>query len=364
MYQNNYVEINLDNINKNVNTLIKRYNNYQYYFGVVKADAYGHGMIKVASEIIKQGINYLIVSSLDEALELRKKLKYVSILCETSIPLKDINLAIKNNITIVITDYSYYLELMKIKLKNELKIHIEINTGVNCYGINNKKELEEIVNNLLDHKKIFLEGIFTNLTDTNTIDSSFFDEQLNKLVVLTKDVKLEDIPIVCIYDDSALLSHPKLKMANGVRIGISMFGINPIKYKKVDINLLPTFSLFSKIIEKKSVKAHENIGYYNNFKTKTNMQLGIVPIGYKDGFSPFNTGRNVSINNSRYKIIDSVYLDFIIIYIDDSININDKVALIGELITLEEVSEYTNINEWELMIMTNNIEKKYIKNGK
>jgi alanine racemase len=365
MYHNNYVEINLDNINKNVNTLIKRYNNYQYYFGSLKADAYGHGMIKIAQEIIKQGINYLVVSSLDEALELRKKLKYVSILCDQPISLKYIKIAIKNNITIVIDSYDYFLELIKMKFPSELKVHLEINTGINCFGINNEKEIEEIIPKLLEHKKIFLEGLFTKLTDTNTIISSFFDEQINKLLFLIKDIKTEDIPIIYVYDDEALLSHPKLKMTNGIILEKCIYGINPIKYKEIDIKLLPTFKVYSEIISKKIIKSGENIGYDNNFKAKTNMRMGIVPFGYKNGLSPLNSGRNVTINNSRHKIIDNIYMNYAIIYIDDNVNIGDKVTLIGDLIPIEEISEYTNISESELMIMIDSkIPKKYIKNGK
>ena len=73
MYRNTYVEINLNNIKYNVKKLIERYNEYKYYFGVVKADCYGHDDNKVVKAIMDAGCNYLVVATLDEALEIRKE---------------------------------------------------------------------------------------------------------------------------------------------------------------------------------------------------------------------------------------------------------------------------------------------------
>ena len=72
MYRNTYVEVNLKNIEENVKSLVKKYNNYNYYFGVVKADCYGHNGIETVEAIIRGGCNYIAVATLDEALEIRK----------------------------------------------------------------------------------------------------------------------------------------------------------------------------------------------------------------------------------------------------------------------------------------------------
>ena len=75
MYRNTYVEVNLSNLKYNVETLIKKYNDYKYYFGVVKADCYGHNDISVVKTIINAGCNYLAVATLEEALDIREKIK-------------------------------------------------------------------------------------------------------------------------------------------------------------------------------------------------------------------------------------------------------------------------------------------------
>lgn len=362
MYRNTYVEINLDNIGKNVTQLIKKYNNYQYYFGVVNSNAYGHGILQVAKEIVKQGVNYLTVSNLDEALMIREKMKYVSILCLEPISLEHINVAIRNNITITISSYPYYEQLIAKSLKGDLKVHIKLDTGMNYLGINNKHQLEEMINILGDHKKILTEGLYTHLIDADNLAATSFDDQINQLIMLTKDIKLDEIPIIHIYNSEALLNHPKLKMANGVRLGICMYGINPIKHKDVDIKLGSTFSLYSRILETKEIKEGSYIGYNNSYQAKRDMLIGIVPIGYADGLSKNNKGRNVSINGVRYKIIGDIGMNMLALYIDEGIKVNDKVALIGEVVSIEEVASYLNTSVYEVLTsIKENIPRVYLK---
>ena len=94
-----YVEINLDTLRNNAKEIIKKYNDYKYYFGVVKSNAYGHGEY-IVNELIKGGINYIAVSYLEEAIKVRQYNKDIPILCFVPVDLDDLNLAIDNNITI------------------------------------------------------------------------------------------------------------------------------------------------------------------------------------------------------------------------------------------------------------------------
>ena len=101
MSRNTYVEVNLRNIKENVNKVIKQYNEYKYYIGVVKANCYGHNDIKSVKAVIDGGCNYLAVATLDEALYIRKYTN-IDILCLGVIPVEYINKAIENNITVTI----------------------------------------------------------------------------------------------------------------------------------------------------------------------------------------------------------------------------------------------------------------------
>ena len=95
MYRKTYVEVNLDNLKNNVKNIVNYYNNYKYYFGVVKGNCYGHGTTYVINELIESGVNYFAVSSLEEALEVRNINKEIPILCLEPIRIEYINICIE-----------------------------------------------------------------------------------------------------------------------------------------------------------------------------------------------------------------------------------------------------------------------------
>ena len=151
MYRKTYVEINIDNLKNNVENIINYYNDYKYYFGVVKGNCYGHGVTYVINELIESGVNYLAVSSLEEALEIRKINKKIPILSLEPIALEYIDICIKNNITITVHDYNYALELIKKDIKKKLKIHLKIDSGMNRLGFKYKDELKEVYSKLKEY---------------------------------------------------------------------------------------------------------------------------------------------------------------------------------------------------------------------
>lgn len=367
MYRNTYVEINTNIIKNNIKNIIKYNNNYKYYIGVVKGNAYGHGL-KVAKYMIESGINYLAVSTLDEALEIRNNVdKNIPILILQPVNLENIDICLKNNITITISNYEYYQKLIKLNINN-LKIHLKIDTGMNRLGINNKEYINEIYNN----KKINLEGIYTHLA-TIGISDDRFDKQINKFKELTKDIDLNKIKIVHLYSSNAFIIHPKLEFANAVRLGIIMYGISPrninnkglknylrklkrdylrkkLKLSSINddfsIDVKPALKLISEVSEIKEVDALEYIGYGNHYKTTEKCKIAIVPVGYMDGLSLNNSGRNVIINNKKYPIVGVINMGMITVKIDDTVKLNDKVIVINNI---REISNYTNTTPHQLI---------------
>ena len=126
MYRKTYVEVNIDNLKNNVKNIVNYYNDYDYYFGVVKGNCYGHGTTNVINELIESGVNYLAVSSLEEAIEARNINKKIPILCLEPIRIEYVDICIKNNITITVHDYKYAKELINKEVNKKLKIHLKI----------------------------------------------------------------------------------------------------------------------------------------------------------------------------------------------------------------------------------------------
>ena len=306
-YRNTYANINQNNIKDNVKNIIKEYNNYKYYIGVVKADSYGHNSIKVVESIINGGCNYLAVSSLDEALEIREYYN-IPILCLGIINESFIDIAEKNNIDIIVTNLEY---LKKIK-EHKLNIHIKIDTGMNRLGVKTKEEFNNIYN-LINKSNLNLKGIYTHIYNAKNKDVTI--NQIDKFKIITSDIDLTKIDIVHIAQSDTLINYPKIDFVNGCRLGIIMYGLTD------DIKLKNTISLTSEIVEIKEVKKNETISYNGIYKAESDMLVGIVSIGYADGINRKLTGSYVYINNKRYEIIGNICMDMLMIKIDNDVKL-------------------------------------------
>ncbi len=391
MYRKTYVEINIDNLKNNVENIINYYNDYKYYFGVVKGNCYGHGVTYVINELIESGVNYLAVSSLEEALEIRKTNKKIPILSLEPIALEYIDICIKNNITITVHDYNYALELIKKDIKKKLKIHLKIDSGMNRLGFKYKDELNEVYSKLKEKDNIEIEGLYTHFA-TLGINDKDWDIQLENFKNLTSDINLKEIPIVHLYKSAAFINHPKLDFANGIRLGIAMYGYDPnpkyntkgIKNKlrqikrsinkkrfnvsktntELQIELKPAFKMFTELIQIKHVKKGEFVGYGAIYRAKKDTIIGIMAVGYDDGIFRKSRGRFVTINNKRYRIIGDVGMEMTAVEIDKEVTINDKVTLIGDLTPIKEVAVHNGTSIYETMCnVGKQIPRVYIKNN-
>ena len=224
MYRNTYLEVNCKKLKNNIINIIENYPNYSYYFGVVKANAYGHGSY-IINSLIEGGINYLAVSSLEEAIKLREYNTQIPILVLEPIHLEYLEECIKNNITITIANINYFNELLKINLSNQLKIHIKLDTGMSRLGITNKEDFDKIISTINTNSNLFLEGIFTHFA-TSGINDKHWDNQLNKFKNITQNIDLSKIPIVHLGRSLTLVNHEKIPFCNGTRLGIAMYGMS------------------------------------------------------------------------------------------------------------------------------------------
>jgi len=385
-----YVKINLDNLSKNVENIINKYNNYDYYIGVVKGDAYGHGAY-IVNTLVESGINYLAVSTLEEALNVRKYNKDIPVLILEPILISYINVAIKHNFTITIHDLHYVKKLKNID--GRLKCHIKIDSGMGRIGITDKNELKECYEILCNTKNIEVEGIYTHFATIGVFDKKW-DEQLNNFKEITSLINIYEIPIIHLGSSIVLLSHPKIDFANAIRIGTLLYGYNisPTEsniglknklrvlrnryYQKkhkisktfinVKLDLLPCMSFYSNILQIKKLKKGDKIGYGAKVTLESDSYVAIIPVGYNNGIGIKNIGRYVFINNKKYNIL-SVGMNMSFVLIDDSVKVTDEVVLLdGKNITIGTLARFNdtsfhemllNIGKNNLRIYTNNEEK-------
>jgi len=348
MYRGTYAEINLKNIKDNVNKIVNTYNGYKYYIGVVKADSYGHNTSDVVKSIIEGGCNYLAVSSLDEALEIREFFD-IPILCLGIINPKYMDICVKNNIDVTVTNIEY---LNKIK-DYKLNIHIKIDTGMNRLGLKTKDEFDLLIKEI-DKSNLYLKGIYTHIYKAN--DEVVTKKQIEKFKYITSDIDLNDIDIVHIAQSDTLTKYPKIDFCNGCRLGILMYGLNDN-----DLDFKETFTLCSEIIEIKKIKACETVSYNGNYRAEKDELIGVVAIGYADGVNRKLTGSYVYINDEKYEIVGNICMDMLMIRIDNNVNLFDKVYIYKDIDHIKNLSKYLDTIPYELICdVSKRVPRKYI----
>lgn len=333
-YRNTYAKINLDNIKNNVKTIISNFTGYKYYIGVVKADTYGHNSKEVIKSIIDGGCNYLAVSSLDEAMEIRKEFN-IPILCLGIIDSKYIDICINNNIDITIPNINYFREIKDKKVT----AHIKIDTGMNRLGIKEKEELNEIFNT---NTNINIKGIYTHIYEA--LDEENTNNQISKFKELTSDIDLNKIEMIHIAQSDTLINYPKIDITNGCRLGIIMYGLTDS-----NLELLDTIELISEIIDIKKLKKDETVSYNGTYKATTDELIGIVSIGYADGVNRKLTGAYIYINDKKYRIIGNICMDMLMVKIDEDVKVHDKVYIYKDINHIKYLSNYIETIPYELI---------------
>ena len=368
MQRKTYAYIDGNILENNIKEIKKKYPDYKYYIGVVKNNAYHHGM-KCVLDMIRGGINYFAVSSLEEALALRKYTDYPVLILEP-ISLEFVSDAINNNITLTVESLEYTKELLKEDIYSELKVHLAVDSGMNRLGFQTRKELDEALKLLKEHKKIVVEGLFTHFATSGVMDPHW-DNQVKKFLNITKNIDFKEIPMVHLGRSLTLVNHPKLEYANAVRLGIIMYGFSQSRkegtslrsklqklkrnhYQKKyecsktflenDLKLNTAMSLYTEVISTRKVHAGDIVGY-NAYPIKEDGCILTLPVGYADGVT--KDYKEVAIESKRYKIVSDC-MDMIMVYSETPIKVGTKVEIFGRTIPISSVTRRLGLNSYHL----------------
>ena len=371
MFRKTYLEIDLDALKQNITEIRNKFGEYEYYFGVVKANAYGAGIYSVGA-MIEAGVNYLAVSSLEEALAVRGINRDIPVLVMEPICFEGLDVAAKNNITVTVDNRDYFDKMLESGQK--IKFHIKVDCGMNRFGFTDKEDVKYIVENV--NENTVLEGVFTQL-------SSGAGERYKKQLALFKErtslVDLSKIKIVHIDRSLTLELHEKIEFANGVRLGIVMYGfaksVPELSFKRKVINKLTgkkppegsklslknVFRFYTEVLEVKRIKPGESVGYGGMFESGTDTCIAVMPYGFAD-FSLI--GKTcVYIGGKRREIIVN-YMDVTSAVVDSTVKPGDKVEIFGDLLSPRAASRQAGVNVYKLITsVTNRVPRVYTDNG-
>ena len=287
---------------------------------VVKADAYGHGLVRCAQAAIEAGADYLGTATLSEAFALREAGIKAPLLAWLLPPGEDFKRAVQLNIELGLSSLSAFDEVNAIP---GAKIHLEVESGMGRGGFSN--EWPELLNR--DLSKVF--GIFTHLARADEPSEAQNKTQLENFEIFVNDLKARGVnPIRHLSNTAATLSNPDAKY-DMVRVGIAMYGLSPLGR---DENLKPVMKIKAKLVLVKDLPKGHPIGYGASEVTKSDTKIGIVGMGYADGIPRNAKGAGVTFMGQTAPIIGRVSMDQFAVDLgaESSAKSGDWVTVIGE----------------------------------
>ena len=344
-----WIEINFENLKNNIQEIKKVIPKTCDIMAIVKANAYGHGIVQISNMLNKIGINSFAVATLAEGIKLRENNIKGNILILGYTDIADIKKVIEYDLIQTIVDLEYAEKISKIKLKSKLKVHIKINTGMNRIG-ENCQNIDNIIK-MYNIDNIQITGTYSHLCTAENLDSDnieFTKKQINNFdKCIEKIRKLGYNPgKTHIQSSYGILNYSECNY-DYVRPGIIMYGAycdGICNKTKVQIDIKPVLSLKAQITTVKEIKKGEAVSYDRTFVADRNKKIATVSIGYADGYPRNLSGKNakVLVNGEFAEIIGKICMDQLIIDASnlEKIKQGDIVTLIGEEkeISVEEMA--------------------------
>lgn len=334
-----YIEIDLNRLENNFKE-IKKISGASKVAAVLKANGYGLGAVTLSKELEKLGIDYICVSSLNEAMELRAEYIYKPILVLGYVKEDMFDILVQNRIdaTIYNFDQCYKLNEAAKKLNTVVDIHVKIDTGMGRLGfLIDDENMDSTIENIIkiyNLSNIHLKGIFTHLSDADGYEKGFTKgqyEKFNNVIDILKENNVE-IPIKHIANDAgSIVFDYNMDM---IRMGIGLYGYYsaPIVKRASKINIEEIASFFTTVSNVKYLDKDETIGYNRTFITEKKTKIATIAIGYADGY-PYSLSNKgyVLIKGKKAKILGKVCMDQTMVDISDieDVKIGDAVLLYG-----------------------------------
>jgi len=329
-----FAEIDLRAINHNLKQVRKKIGRHPLIMAVVKANAYGHGVIPVVSSILKNNTaQYFGVAIVEEGIELRKFFPRIPIHVLTAPERNQLDLFVKNNLELTLCDSVTAKKLNAVckKLRKKSSVHIKIDTGMGRIGIAPGDAIE-FVTSVVSLSHINVKGIWTHFAASDEKDLSYANEQLSTFRSIITQLELQGIhiPLVHCANSGAIMQLPD-SYFDMVRPGIMMYGYAPSKEINSSMELRPALSLKSKIGFVKKVKEGTSISYGRKYFTKSDTTIASATVGYADGYFRLLTNKaEVLLKGKKYPVAGTVCMDQIMIDAGEgNIQAGDEVVLIG-----------------------------------
>ena len=361
MMRSAWIEVNTNALRFNIRSLESCLDEDVDFMAVIKADAYGHGAVKVAEVLAEEGVKRFAVFMVEEGIELRESNFKYPILILGHLPKNDYVNILKYNLSPEIYTYSQAVELNKAAkdMDKNVDIHIKIDTGMARLGFMPNHAAIAEIEKIDSLSNIRIEGIYTHLATADQKNNPYALEQLDKFNFVLQELEKKDIriPIKHMVNSAANINFKDMHF-NMVRPGTFLYGLYPSPEMMINpiVALKPVMSIKSKLVHIKELEIGSSVSYGRTFIAKRPSLIGIIPMGYADGiFRSVGNRGYVLVRGKRCPIIGTICMDqFMVDLTDlDQVKLGDEVVILGkqgeERISAEEIAEIAGTISLEIV---------------
>jgi alanine racemase len=316
--------LDLGAIRRNAETLLRAAGGAELW-AVVKAEGYGHGAVDVSKAGLEAGATALCVATLPEALHLRAALRNARIVVMGPVSDREIGEARVARLELVAADG---------RIPEGVKVHLKVDTGMGRWGLSELPAPTREVVGVMSHlASAEADPAFTQLQ----VDR--FREATAQLGSLTRHIA----------NSAATLRYAEARF-DAVRCGIALYGISPFGGAPADEGLEPALRWESYVALVKRLEPGESTGYGRRFVAEEPTWIGIVPVGYADGFRRGLTGTTVRVEGEQRKVLGTISMDSFAVELSDEVPLGTPVTLVGRGATLEDHAQVAGTINYELAV--------------
>lgn len=366
-----WVEVSRKALTRNVSQFRRRVGSGRKLLAVVKANAYGHGILEVSRIAIGAGADWLGVNSLEEGIELRRAGVRAPILVLGYVPLGRLGDAVAHGLRLTVYNKASVDGLAAAcrRLKKKARVHVKVETGTNRQGVV-EGELPAFARSIQRRPGLVLEGLsshFANIEDTT--DHSFPQRQLAAFERSVRGLEKAgiEVPIKHMSCTAATILFPETYF-DMVRVGIGLYGLWPSKEtylscaldKRESLTLEPVLTWKARIAQVKRIAKGGAVGYGCTFRATRRTTLAVIPVGYYDGYDRgLSNTAYVLVRGQRAPLRGRVAMNFSTADVTDipNVGIEDEVVLLGaggrERITAEQLAALAGTISYEIVARIN-----------
>lgn len=357
-----HAEVDLSAIQYNVRQIVKRVGPEVRVLGVMKANAYGHGLVPTTKAVLEAGARYIGVALAEEGMELRQYVRAPILVF--SPPFDDsLETYVRFDLDATITslETAHALNAVARTAGKKARVQIKIDTGMGRIGFLPEVAMDAVgaVANL---DSLEIVGVYSHLATSDETNKEFALKQLSTFRTLVSSIKELGLGSVLFHvANSGAVLDIRESYFDMVRPGIMTYGYYPSLETSESVDIKPALSLKSSVALIKSVKTGTSISYGRRYFTGKDSRIAIVPVGYGDGFTRLLSGKaSVLIRGKRYPIAGRITMDHVMVDLgnDYEVQPEDEVVLLGydgrESITAWDLASKLGTIPYEILCMLNN----------